>query len=59
MKKENTSVLYRIMACLLIMPAFYVKNLLKRSKKSDLVFIVVGVFLLFLVNYDAFIKLLK
>jgi len=59
MKKENNSVLYRIMGCLLIMPAFYVKNLLKRSKKSDLVFIVVGVFLLFLVNYDAFIKLLK
>jgi len=59
MKKENTSVLYRIMGFLLIMPAFYVKNLLKRSKKSDLVFIVVGVFLLFLVNYDAFIKLLK
>lgn len=57
MKKENTSVNYRIMAFLLIMPVYYAVSHLKRLKKSDVVFIVVSVFLLVLVNYDTLIKL--
>lgn len=59
MKTSKTSFLQRVIAFLLVMPVHYVKGYLKKLEKEDIIFIIVGVILLILANYDFLIKLIK